>query len=89
MQFNCLLTVELNGVDVLAVAVEVGQDVMEPGSDGVQIRVVDLAVVVVSVMNKVRDVFLTQRENVGFAQLVSQLKKKRKCYIGQRRYQCN
>ena len=76
MQFNCLLTVELNGVDVLAVAVEVGQYVMEPGSDGVQIRVVDLAVVVVSVMNKVRDVFLTQRENVVFAQLVSQLKKK-------------
>ena len=59
---------------------EVGQDVMEVGSDGVQIRVVDLAVVVVSVTNQVRDVFLTQRENVGFAQLVSQLKQEEMLY---------
>ena len=57
-----MLTVELNGVDGLVGAVEVGQDVLEFVSDRVQVRAVNFAVVV---LDEMFDVFLAKVKQSG------------------------
>ncbi len=54
-----MLTVEVNGEDILASAVVVGQDVVELISDRVQVRGMNFAVVPVSMTYEARDVILT------------------------------